>query len=314
MKQKEKVTPWTALRELTFWALIIFLIRTFGFGLYQVPTGSMETTMLVGERFFADKATYLFRKPQRGEILSFNDPLFAYSSSFFTRLFQNYVWGPSNWTKRVIGIPGDSIKGVIEEGRPVIYLNDKKLDEAYLNRYPLIVTLNDDPEKIYKEASALLKGKKLDISAMEEYIAQYTSPRSYDPSAALDKQPFYLLKENRLLKNENGQLILIQPGTPLVRNQKCDRECHEGKNYWNCTDEFYIQLGENQYWVMGDNREGSQDSRFFGPLDGNLIHGRILFRICSIDSDYHWWIFDLLQNPINFFSRIRWNRSFQFIN
>ena len=35
--------------------LIVFLVRTFVFGLYQVPTGSMETTMLVGEGFFADK-------------------------------------------------------------------------------------------------------------------------------------------------------------------------------------------------------------------------------------------------------------------
>ena len=75
--------------------------------------------MLVGERFFADKATYLFRKPQRGEIISFNDPLFHYSSSFGMSLFQNYVWGPSNWTKRVIGVPGDIVKGVIEDGKPV---------------------------------------------------------------------------------------------------------------------------------------------------------------------------------------------------
>lgn len=39
---------------------LAFIIRTFFYGLYQVPTGSMETTMLVGERFFADKFTVLF--------------------------------------------------------------------------------------------------------------------------------------------------------------------------------------------------------------------------------------------------------------
>ena len=51
--------------------LIVFLVRTFVFGLYQVPTGSMETTMLVGgKRFFADKVSYLVRKPERGEISS----------------------------------------------------------------------------------------------------------------------------------------------------------------------------------------------------------------------------------------------------
>ena len=123
--------------EILFWVVVIFLIRTFCFGLYQVPTGSMETTMLVGERFFADKATYLFRKPQRGEIIAFNDPQFHYSTSSAMFLWQNYVWGPSNWTKRVIGIPGDIVRGVIEDDKPVIYLNHKKLDEPYLNKYPI---------------------------------------------------------------------------------------------------------------------------------------------------------------------------------
>ena len=83
--------------------LLVFLIRTFGFGLYQVPTGSMETTMLVGERFFADKFTYLFSKPQRGNIIAFNDVLFQYSTNPVKLWFENYVYGPSNVTKRVIG-------------------------------------------------------------------------------------------------------------------------------------------------------------------------------------------------------------------
>ena len=39
---------------------------------------------------------------------------------------------------------------------------------------------------------------------------------------------------------------------------------------------FSVKLGENQYWLMGDNRLNSGDSRLFGPIDGRLIHGRIL--------------------------------------
>src|SRR5436190_10870650 len=88
--------------EFIFLLLVVFLVRTFIFGLYQVPTGSMETTMLVGERFFADKFSYNFRKPRHGEIIAFNDPEFSYGQSWFKKLFQRYVWGPSNWTKRVI--------------------------------------------------------------------------------------------------------------------------------------------------------------------------------------------------------------------
>src|SRR5262245_22176728 len=110
---------------------IAFVIRTFIFGLYIVPSGSMETTLLVGERFIADKLTPWFRPIERGEIIALNSPRYHYSTHPIKNLFERYVWGPENWTKRVIGIPGDHVKGVIEEGKPVVYLNGAKLDEPY---------------------------------------------------------------------------------------------------------------------------------------------------------------------------------------
>src|SRR5438105_12997339 len=109
--------------EFVFLLALIFLIRTVFFGLYQVPSGSMETTMLIGESFFADKFTYWIRKPQRGEIISFNDPLYEYSPNPFMKFFEQYVWGPSNWTKRVIAVPGDTVEGRIEDGKPAVYVN-----------------------------------------------------------------------------------------------------------------------------------------------------------------------------------------------
>ena len=60
---RKMVSQWfsfNSIKEIVTLLFVVFLIRTFGFGLYQVPTGSMETTMLVGERFFADKFTVLF--------------------------------------------------------------------------------------------------------------------------------------------------------------------------------------------------------------------------------------------------------------
>jgi signal peptidase I len=276
-------------------------VRTFGFGLYQVPTGSMETTMLVGERFFADKFTYLFYRPERSDIIAFNDPTFNYSDNALVRLYQEYVgwpiWpmGPSNWTKRVIGIPGDHVKGVVEDGKPVVYLNDKKLDESYLNKYPLL---------------ALVR-----LSTGDE------DWRSYDPNKSDKEQPFYrinvedpyyprfdigvsrevtLTKDGRLLK-EPGKPNVVYPG----------RVRRVGGKAWNGSDEFDVTLGENQYWLMGDNRRGSADSRFLGPIDGRLIHGKIKYRIWSIDSNESWWILDLIKHPIDFWSRMRWDRFFQ---
>ena len=46
--------------------------------------------------------------------------LYDYSSNKLLNWWQMYVWGPENWTKRIIGVPGDHVKGVIEEGKPVV--------------------------------------------------------------------------------------------------------------------------------------------------------------------------------------------------
>ncbi len=45
-----------------------------------------------------------------------------------------------------------------------------------------------------------------------------------------------------------------------------------------------LTLGHNQYYVMGDNRGDSEDSRYLGPISGNLIVGRAVLRIWPLDS------------------------------
>lgn len=266
---------------------IAFLIRTIGYGLYQVPTSSMETTMLKGERYFADKFSILFSEPKRGEIITFNEPTFNYSKNKFIYLFQKYVWGPSNWTKRVIAIPGDEIKGVIEDGKTAVYLKKKgeadfkKLDQLYLNKYPLIA--------VHSAGS----------SRTLDYL-------SYDPNVSFEDQPFYRLSKNYVHLGEKvaalfGMPAIKYPGTPIYDSS--------GKNL----DVYHVKLGEDEYWAAGDNTENSHDSRMWGPLKREHIHGKILFRLWSIDSDESWWIIDLIKHPIDFWKRVRWNRCFQVV-
>jgi signal peptidase I len=325
-KGQQQTGFWATVKEVAVLLLIVFLIRTFGFGLYQVPTGSMETTMLVGERFFADKFSYLFTKPQRNEIIALNDPTYTYSSNPLVRLYQEYVgwpiwpFGPVNFTKRIIGIPGDHVEGKIEDGKPVVYLNGTKLDEPYLNKYPLIQVLDRDRSDIYNA--------RLDW-------------RSYDPTKPFGpEQPFYgaFIRQQRMiyakelpadllhyLAAANATItpegtILLEPGKPITAGeagsinpvgQAVQAGGRQGKSTWTDSDIFDVYLGDNQYWLMGDNRRGSKDSRYFGPVDGRLIHGKILYRIWSIDSDESWWIIDLIKHPIDFWQRMRWNRFFQ---
>jgi len=38
-----------------------------------------------------------------------------------------------------------------------------------------------------------------------------------------------------------------------------------------------IVMGENEYFVLGDNRAGSNDSRYWGTLTGNMLYGKVFF-------------------------------------
>lgn len=256
--------------RIVYLLVLFFVIRTVGFGLYSVPSESMETTMLRGENFLADKLTLWFKPLQRGDIISFNEMSFPYSQNPFVRWFQKYVYGPRNITKRIIGIPGDEVEGLIENGKPIVKVNGVVLDEPYVNRYPIL----------------RVKTSQGGRSCM--YV-------SYDKNMPFDKQPFYRINPLMIL---HGFGSILYPQTPT-----------------SC-DEFKVKLGENQYWVMGDNRLGSGDSRMWGILDGSMIHGKIVFRLFSTDGNNFLPILgipvlDLILHPIDFWYQVRWSRCMQ---
>lgn len=270
---------------------VVFVVRTFVFGLYQVPTGSMETTLLVGDRLFAEKFTVWFMPIKRGDIIAFNEATYKYSSNPIVNWWQRYVWGPTNVTKRVIGLPGDHVEGKIEDGHPVIYVNGKKLEEPYLNKYPLI--------GVWKHGAPTMQD--LYLAQQGHHFNNYPEFKSYDSQFAYDKQPFYRINPKDIIRIP-GFNNMRMPGTPLER---------ESGN-----DIFDVHLGNDEYWVMGDNRLGSYDSRGWGKLPGKLIHGKIVFRIWSfdqLDNGESWWIVELIKHPIDFWKRVRWNRFFQIL-
>ena len=272
---------------------ILFVAHTFILNKYKVPTGSMETTMLVGELFIASKYADLWLRPlKHGDIISFNDPNYTYSENPIKHWIEMYVWGPTNLTKRLIGMPGDHIEGKIEDGKPVVYRNGIKLDEPYVNKYPLM------PVATIQNAS---------LQDLALGLAQYKL-RSYDPARSFADQPFYTIKPQSTCVIPNvPQLQVHIPQTPIDLY---------GTNM--SSDIFDVQLGQNEYWAMGDNRLGSWDSRGWGKLNGDLIHGRILFRVFSVaprfDNDESWMIIDLLKHPIDFWKGIRWARSLQWVS
>ncbi|MGL5435956.1 MAG: signal peptidase I [Lachnospiraceae bacterium] len=126
-KEKELEQPkngwkkemWEWLKIIISAAIIAFALNTFIIANSKVPSGSMETTIMTGDRVIGSRLSYLFGEPERGDIVIFKFP---------DDESVHYV-------KRLIGMPGD----VIDIINGQVYLNGSEtpLDEPYI-REPMI--------------------------------------------------------------------------------------------------------------------------------------------------------------------------------
>lgn len=83
---------------------------------YEIPSGSMEETIEIGDRIFSEKVSYLLNDPQQGDIITFVDP------SDPNRVL----------IKRVIATAGQTVDIVDDK----LYVDGKLMDEPYVNGKP----------------------------------------------------------------------------------------------------------------------------------------------------------------------------------
>jgi signal peptidase I len=80
-----------------------------------------------------------------------------------------------------------------------------------------------------------------------------------------------------------GERLLIRDGIVYINGHKLDEpylpEAWTTFNNWPANGSDGQLMGPNEYFVMGDNRNRSQDSRIFGPITRDRIDGRAWFRI-----------------------------------
>jgi signal peptidase I len=124
---------------------LALLIKSFVVQAFYIPSESMENTLLVNDRVLVNKLVYRVRDIERGDIVVFSgvdswDPEIAYEgpSNPVGRVLHwvgvqfGAVPGDKDYIKRVIGVPGDTVKCCDSKGR--VTVNDTAIDEPYL--YP----------------------------------------------------------------------------------------------------------------------------------------------------------------------------------
>lgn len=212
--------------------LAVLVFRSFLFEPFRIPSGSMMPTLLVGDFVLVNKFAYGLRlpvtntkildtgEPKRGDIAVFRYPL---------NPKEDYI-------KRIVGLPGDTIKVVGEQ----VYIDGKPAPQTLVGSYhgtdktsiQMEENPNMSPVDLYTEDLGGVRHSVLHFGYMENYNCQGSG------------------------------------GTPLS-NGGC---------------EWHVPKGH--YFAMGDNRDDSEDSRFWGFVPEQNLAGKAFFIWFSL-ADWH---------------------------
>ncbi|MEI6760242.1 MAG: signal peptidase I [Betaproteobacteria bacterium] len=198
--------------------LAVFLLRSFLFEPFKIPSGSMIPTLLVGDLILVNKFHYGLRlpvlntkltegtPPQRGDVMVFR-----------------YPPKPSlDYIKRVVGVPGDEV--------------------AYLNKR---LTIN---------------GQAMPTSAVPEFFDEDVMRyfKQYEET--------FGDRRHRLLNDDDRPAFV--PGVEAFPFKENCQYTVEG---------VVCKVPPGHYFMMGDNRDNSLDSRYWGFVPDKNIVGRAFF-------------------------------------
>jgi signal peptidase I len=196
----------------------VFILRSFLFEPFKIPSGSMIPTLLVGDLILVNKFHYGIRLPVLNTRITTGTPPARGDVMVF-----RYPPKPSlDYIKRVVGIPGDEV--------------------AYLNKR---LTIN---------------GKALDTNALPEFFDEDTMRYFKQFEESLGD------KKHRLLNDDNRPAFV--PGADEFEFKSNCRYSVEG---------VVCKVPEGHYFMMGDNRDNSLDSRYWGFVPDKNIVGKAFF-------------------------------------
>lgn len=255
-----------------------------------VPTPSMENTILTGDRLFINKFVFgsstpsyipftnielphfrfpSIREPERNEILVFRFP---------GELHQLKDDAVEFWVKRCVALPGDTL----EIRNKVVYVNGKKspipLNINYLN--PTISKIGIINNRVYPSTE----------NWNEDNFGPLVIPKKNDiVELSLENIPRW----RTIINREFGEEVVS------IKHNKITINGEIANSY---------KLKKDYYFMVGDNRDNSLDSRFWGFVPRENIVGTPMIIFWSWDSNIPF------TKPIELLSSIRLNRIAKLIN
>ena len=113
---KKEVVSW--IKTIILALILAGAVNSFLIVNAEVPTGSMENTIMAGDRILALRTSYWFEEPQAGDVAIFRYP--------------DDPTGKTLYVKRIIGAEGDTVE--VKDG--LVFVNGEVLQEEYLAEVP----------------------------------------------------------------------------------------------------------------------------------------------------------------------------------
>ena len=237
--------------------------------------------------------------------------------------FGEEVWRPvdrrENYVKRAIGLPGERLKIVNDE----IFIDGRKIAVPEKVQFNYIFEVSGSiPDEKWREIGVRNEDHGTAPFEMEGHLF-YNVPLTAEMKKQVEKWPqvkgpltresasgwydlsgvFPLGSGYSWTRNNMGEIWIPKRGTTLkltLRNlpiyerairtyEGNDLQVRDGKIYINGKQTDYYTFKMDYYWMMGDNRDRSLDSRYWGFVPEDHIVGSPMFVAFSLDEEKGWF-------------------------